>query len=147
MLNCGNGVFIDDLEASNDISKLLKAHNMIEQATQDVNQILVELEPLSGNTKDVLYEDAVALKKNLEAMMEEIQTDITKIKTTVEHYKEVDAKIKREIEASAAANSEHIGGSLLGVGQGLKGSVAGSAAKGVEAGVKSALKSALGGKK
>ncbi len=105
MLNGGNGVFIDENAASSDVTLLLQGRNALELAIGDVNNILGELEPLKGNTKDVLEESALLLKQNLEQAISQIDESINGYKSVVEDYRARDERIKAQIAAEQAASA------------------------------------------
>ncbi len=105
MLDGGSGVVINEEAASRDVMLLLNGRNSLELALADANSIIADLETMSGNTKEVLYTDALSMRQCIEISINSVDAEITRIKNIVEDYRARDAKIKQQLKEQEAMST------------------------------------------
>lgn len=102
MLKGPNGtVTIDEESVMDDIRNLEIAKSDLENSVKYLDSIISKIGTMQGNTANVISENAVALKQQIQLSIGETDENIIYLRKTLEKYQELDRKEAARIRQMA----------------------------------------------
>ena len=92
-------ITIDDAVAARDIRKIKSAIEKLNDASNSMNQLLSVSSEIKGHTGNAIQSRAQEQKRQLDAMISNLNQTCNAINQTVQKYNRLDREVKAAIEA------------------------------------------------
>lgn len=96
-------ITIDEYAANQDIKRLSEAVQVLKESRNAVRNLQQKAEDLRGETSVAIQNKGQEMYQKLTRMIDKLEETIAFIRKTVRYYEELDAEIKRSIQAAADA--------------------------------------------
>ena len=93
-------ITIDEVAAKNDVKKINAAIAKLETARNSVNQLMQQSSVMKGETGQAIVSKSGEMKRNLDALINNLRQEVTAINQTVAKYKRLDQQVKAAIQRS-----------------------------------------------
>lgn len=96
-------ITIDETAAAKDIRRLREAAEILGESRDALRSLLRRSEEMRGETAQAIREKTEEMEKRVTALISQLENGGSLIQRTVNHYRDLDEQIRREIEKAAAA--------------------------------------------
>lgn len=96
-------ITIDEYAANQDIKRLSEAVQVLKESRNAIQNLQRQAEELRGETAVAVQVKGQEMYRKLTTMIDKLEETIAFIRKTVRYYEELDAEIKRSIQAAADA--------------------------------------------
>lgn len=93
-------ITIDEVAAQNDIKKLMSSIEHLENSIEKLDEMYYLAESLQGKTSETIKSTCLAMKKQINASIEQDKLAIEDIRNTISKYQKIDASLKGVIDGS-----------------------------------------------
>jgi len=98
-------ITIDEYAANQDIKRLSEAVQVLKDSRNAIQNLQRQAEDLRGETAVAIQTKGQEMYRKLTRMIDKLEETIAFIRKTVRYYEEMDAEIKRAIQAAADASA------------------------------------------
>ena len=96
-------ITIDEVAAQQDVQKLLRAIEILENAKKAIENLINQAADEKGLTAKAIESKAIEMKNYIVTMINKLRESESFINNTVSHYQEVDRLLKEAIEQARIA--------------------------------------------
>lgn len=97
--NMSGQIAIDSAAAQSDIQKITMAKEKLQDSLNSLNSLKANASGMQGMTGTAIVNKSVELEKQINALIEKLDTTCSYIRTTVARYKEEDRQYAAQIRA------------------------------------------------
>ena len=124
--NADGNITIDEVAANADIHKMIQAVEKLSNASASLQSLINAASSMKGNTANAIVDQALQQKKQVDALIKNLESNISVIKSALNKYKEIDRRVTEAMRVATAGDGySYRGGGSSAYGGGNSGSLGG----------------------
>lgn len=97
--NANGQITIDEAAASADIQKIRSAITKLEDSKNSLNRLIASASSMQGQTGQAIVEKSGQLSRQIDALIEKLNSSASYIRKTVDKYREEDRQLAQRIRS------------------------------------------------